>query len=120
MNNFQLLVLDVLQDDVVPELKITDAKIVLQESIPFLQATFPNQTSLSTKQRFSFAILSACCSKIIISTKKFRWAQHYGELQLGQVFETYCKWKQLPEVECVMATKLHEEVQTYSSEDVLK
>ena len=122
-NGFQLLVLNVLHHDVLPGLRIVDidAKSILEVSVKILMTSFPQQTT-STKELFCFAILNTCCSKITISADNFHWAQHYAELQLGKVFETYCKWNSLSDEKCIMAAKLHENVhEAYSSsKDILK
>lgn len=125
-NDFQQLVLDVLHHDVVPELRTTgtevldaNSKTALRESVELLLNHFSWQTLLSTKQSFCFAILNACCSKITISKENFDWVQHYGELNLGLLFEKYCKWNDLLHDQCIIDTKLPDHILAHS-EDLQK
>ena len=115
-SGIQVLLLDILRANVVPKIGL-DATM-LKESIQLISNSFPSKSS--AKEFFCFSILSACCSSIPISKENFQWAQYYTDLQLGRVFATYCKRKQLSDEECVMAAKLSKEVQAYSSEDILK
>ena len=119
--------LGVLRREVVPDIhhKTLDNnfKTLLNESVRLLKNNLSWLTSLSTKQRFCWGILTTCCSKINISTENFDWAHHYGsiftnDLKLGVVFSTYCTGRKLPKEQRIITARLPDEIQTHPSEDL--
>ena len=123
--------LDVLRREVVPEMKAihqgTDSnfKTLLNESVRLLRNDLGWLTSLSTKQRFCWGILTTCCSKINISLENFDWVHHYcsifpGDTKLGVIFSTYCTGRKLPDDKRIIATSLPDEIRTHPSEDLRK
>lgn len=128
-DDFQQLVLDVLRREVVPEMRSihmdTNFRTLLNESVRSLKSNLNWLTSLSTKQRFCWGILTTCCSKINISMENFDWSHHYSsifpnDLKLGVVFSTYCTGRKLPNDQRIIATHLPDEIRTHPSEDLRK
>ena len=100
-------------------------RTLLSESVRSLRSNLGWLTSLSTKQRFCWGILTTCCSKINISMENFDWALHYSaifpnDLKLGVVFSTYCTGRKLPQEQRVIAAQLPDEIRTHPFEDLRK
>lgn len=100
-NGFQLLVLNMLCVELVPEPlrgRIVDVKFkaLLSNSISLLNQDLGWLTSVSTKQEFCWGVLATCCSKIIISSGNINWIDEYSALikdvDLGLIFKT-CREK---------------------------
>ena len=128
-DDFQQLVLDVLQRAVVPELRAVSGgkmdsnfKQLITETVRFLRGNLSWLTSLSAKQRFCWGILSTCCSKIAIANDHFEWVHHYStifvDLQLGLVYTTYCTGKKLSNEDRIITSQLPKDIQTNPSEDM--
>lgn len=100
-------------------------KTLLNESVRLLKSNLGWLTSLSTKQRFCWGILTTCCSKINISTENFDWTHHYCSIfsndpKLGVVFSTYCTGRKLPNDQRVVVANLPDEIRSHRSEDLHK
>lgn len=131
-DEFQLLVLDVLCCEVVPELKTThhegvdnNFRTLLNKSVHLLKYNLNWLTTLSAKQRFCWGILATCCSKISISTQNFNWVHLYtsifsNDMKLGVVFCTYCTGKSLPTDQCNMAIQLPDDIRRHPLEDLCR
>ena len=113
-NEFQLLLLEVLHIDVVQKMKTmkvdNNFKSALKESIKQLK-NLELCAVVSNQQTFCWAILSACCSRVKVSSENSAWAEHYynDRLDLGAVFSVYCKEKKLTDDECIIITELPDE-----------
>lgn len=131
MNQLQLLVLEELRHNVLPELKISRNKEVeacfraaVRKSLEELlrvNLDWLATGTLSVKRRFFWGILATYCSKITISEENLDWTQHYfisRDLNLGVVFREYCRFRQLPSDECIVTTELPYEVQACRSNDL--
>lgn len=126
MNQLQLLVLEVLHHRVLPKLRMTrneevDAsfRAVLRKSVELLRNDLSWLKTFSVKHTFCWGILAAYCSKITFSND-LDWTRHYfisKDLNLGLVFTAYCTWKQLPNDQRIITTKLPDEI-IYKSEDL--
>ena len=99
-NEFQLLVLNMLCVELVPEPlrgRKVDVKFkaLLLKSVSLLNqdlCRLGRLTSISTKQEFCWGVLATCCSKIIISKDNLYWVEDYSALirdvDLGLIFKT--------------------------------
>lgn len=103
-------------------MKVNDSfKTALKESIRQLN-NLGWSSLLSTQQNFCWAILTACCFRIKVTTEHFDWAERYYSegLKLGAVFSAYCTEKKLTNDQCIIGTKLPDEMQSHPSEDLRK
>ena len=105
-DEFQALVLAVLQKEVVPKLKmlqgkesLSDATVkgVLTKSVTELCKNLNWLTSLSPKQGFCWGIVATCSSKIPVREDSLLWLQDYDYLinQLCHVYKAYCNGQEL-------------------------
>ena len=100
-DEFQQIVLSVVQKEVVPEFKTLQGKEaltstmlneVLKISVTELCRNLSWLTSLTAKQGFCWGIVATCCAKITLTADSFDWVHDYQFLisQLGHVYKAYC------------------------------
>lgn len=100
-DEFQGLVLAVLQKEVVPEFKIlqgeeslSNAAVqgILKSSVTELCRNLNWLTSLSPKQGLCWGIVATFCSKIPVKVESLNWIQDYEYLlhQLCHIYKAYC------------------------------
>ena len=119
-----MIILDIVLKEAVTELKAawskkfdTDFKSLLKDSICLLKNDLSWVTSVSPKQKLCWGILSTCCCMIPTSTEDLKWTFHYSpiinELQLGQIYQTYCTSKKL-----LYSRELPQEIVLHPSKDL--
>ena len=129
IHQLQLLVLEELRLNVLPELKISRNKefeacfkaAVRKSMEELLHVSLDWLPTLSIKRRFFWGILVTYCCKITISEDNLDWTQHYfisKDLNLGLVFKEYCRFRRLSGDACIVTDKLPGEVQNYPSKDL--
>lgn len=128
MTDLQLLVLEKLHQDVLPELRITrnvevDScfKAMLRKSVDFLRSSLNWLATVSAKQRFCWGILANYCYNIVISKDTLEWARHYfisKDLNLGLVFSDYCTFRCLTNNQRMIDTELPKEIQDHQLDDL--
>ena len=112
-DEFQQLVLAVVQREVVPERevlqkeKLTASPLcnVLHEIVITLYKDLSWLQSLTTKQNFYWGIIASCCEKIPIAKQQFEWVQLYEYVIscVGMIYNMYCKCEQLEEGKCLLS-----------------
>ena len=127
-DDFQQLILGVLQKEVIPELKGIDTaraagsnfQVVLQAAVNTLCKNLTWIKDLTTKQKFCWGLVAACCSKINIAQENLDWVHNYDKLlqQVGYVFYVYCSGRKLTESQCILIEQLPEEIAANPSEDI--
>lgn len=98
-NEFQGLVLAVLQDEIVPEFKIlrgkqspsATVKYVLTKSVTELCKNLNWLTSVSPKQAFYWRIVTTLSSQIPVTADSFSWIEYYDYLinKLCNIYKYY-------------------------------
>ena len=129
-NDLQLIVVDVLSHELVPELDsqasqnkelVTNFKPALKQSLQVLtgSTSFLTDTSSSMKRRLSWGVVGTCCTRISATMDNFDWACHHSSVikDLGQVFGQYCAEKDLIGDGQIIATELPDEILDLSSEE---
>ena len=127
-DEFQQLVLGVVQREVVPEIKEDQFKngplcSVLREVVTTLSDDLSWLQATTIKQNFYWGIVASCCEKIPITTKNFEWFHLYESVItcLGSIYNSYCTEKNLPEYKCLLSAKeFPQEVAHSPSEDIKK
>ena len=130
-DEFQQLILNVLQREVIPEFKVlkdidSDAaenfRFVLQEAVGHLCKDLDWLQALTTKQKFCWGIVAACCSKIFVSIENFEWVHSYDKVmvKLGRIYFTYCNGKKLADEKKIITAGLPSDIQHNPSPDVKK
>lgn len=131
-DEFQQLVLAVVQKEVIPELKdlqgaesVSNATLhsVLREMVSTLWKDLSWLQALTTKQQFYWGIVASCCGKIPITAKQLDWVHTYGFFikQLGYMYTAYCREKKLTPKQCFLsADALPQEIVDSPSEDIRK
>ena len=77
---------------------------------------------LSSRLTFCWGVISSCCSKTLVSDS-FEWITSYSRVirQLGRVYGTYCRQRELKNSECILAVNsLPSDVEDCPSSDVRK
>ena len=115
-DEFQQLVLAVIQREVIPDVKALQREkfisssplyTLFQEIVTTLSQDLSWMQALTVKQNFYWGIIASCCEKIPISEKHFGWV-HLYELVikwLGNIYSSYCKWKELSEEEGLLSAE---------------
>ena len=113
-DEFQQLVLAVIQREVIPDVKALQREKFIpssplyglfQEMVNTLSQDFSWLLSLTVKQSFYWGIIASCCEKIPVTEKNFEWV-HLYELVikwLGNIYNSYCEWKKLQEDKCLLS-----------------
>lgn len=125
-DDFQQLILGVLQKEFIPESKVlhnidkaagTNFQVVLQGAVNTLCKDLTWTRSLTMKQKFCWGLVAACCSKIKISREDLDWVHSYGKLLqlVGYVFNVYCSGRKLMGI---IIEQLPQEIETSLSEDI--
>ena len=104
-DEFQQLVLVVVQKEVVPDFRAPQEESlhtspmysVLQLIVTTLCIDFSWLQALSVKQHFCWGIVTSCCDKIPITNEHFTWAYLYNSAItcLADIYNSYCNWKHL-------------------------
>ena len=113
-DEFQQLVLEVVQREVVPEFKDLQGEksissrpldSMLHETVAKLCNDLSWMQALTTKQQFCWGIIASCCGKIPINKEHFGWVHLYGSVvrRLGCIYNSYCKGNKLPEDKCLLS-----------------
>ena len=129
-DEFQQLVLGVVQREVTSEIKnLTEATIpsplynVLHVAVATLCRDLSWLQTLTTKQRFCWAIIASFCKKIPVYKDQLDWVNLYNYLvtHLGYIYKSYCAGKKLPEEKCLLpAEGFPQEIVHSPSEDIRK
>ena len=107
-DEFQGLVLAVLQKEVVPDFRILRGELSFSD--PTVECVVTNSvtelcrdpirvTCLSPKQTFYWGIVATFSSKIPVTVESFSWIQDYNYLinQLCHIYKFYCNEQGIPE-----------------------
>ncbi len=125
MSEFQLLVLSVLQDELIPESRNLQTPIrntilpILEDTIGHLCYDIGWLTEATPHHTFAFKMVSVCCSRIIIN-ETLSWMETYGDIvaRLGRVYHSYCTAKGLLKEECLIS-EVPEEVKGIARPEVI-
>ena len=120
-----------LPKEVIPELNVlqgidtaasTNFQNILLRTVDILCEDLSWVGAPTMKQKFHWGLVSACCSKINISHKDWDWVYNYGKvlMPICEVFNFYCKGKELTEDNIIIIEQLPPEIETSSSEDILR
>ena len=114
-DEFQQLVLSVIQREVIPGVKALQENFIfscpLYSVIRVIVTTLSQDhswlQSLSLKQEFHWGIIASCCEKIPITGKHFEWVHLFKSvvMRLCHVYSSYCHGKGLPEDKCLLSAK---------------
>ena len=118
-NNFQRLILGVLQKEVIPEIQVPISS--LDGPVNTLSKDLSWLKELTTKQKFCWGLVAACCSKINIRRENLDWVHSYDiEVlkKVGYIYMVYCSGRKLTESQCVIIEQLPEEVAKHPNEDI--
>ena len=118
-----------LQKEVIPEFKVLQGidtatgynfQMVLQGAVNTLCKDLSWLKELTTKQKFCWGLVAACCSKINISRENLDWVHSYDKVlkQVGFIYTIYCSGRRLPENQCIIIEQLPEEVVKNPNEDI--
>lgn len=129
-DEFQQLVLAVVQKVVVPELKnLQGDKMIPSPLYGILHVTVTTLCedlswlqTLTTKQQFCWGIVASCCEKIPVAKEQFDWIKLYKFLitNLGYIYKSYCTHKKLTEEKCLLSAEFPQEIAHSPSEDIRK
>ena len=127
MNQFQLLVLDIIAHEVVPDLhpypQNNSFKVLIHYVVNFLKVNLDWLAEHSPKDRLCWGILSACTSKIAVNKDRFQWMKNYGAVisnfDLGAVYQTFCDGQLLTQ-HFVITDSLPSLITSHSSSDLQK
>ena len=77
---------------------------------------------LTTKQKFCWGLVAACCSKINIGRENLDWVHSYDKVlkTVGYIYTVYCIGRKLAENQCNIIEQLPEEVAKHPNEDIKK
>ena len=113
-DEFQQLVLEVIQREMIPDFKVLQQENFIQNSLLYsvlhdtvttLCKDFNGLQALTIKQDFYWGIIGSCCEKIPITREEFDWVHLYASVVtcLGKIYNSYCKKKNLQENECLLS-----------------
>jgi len=129
-DEFQQLVLEVLQKEVVPEIKnlegdktISSIYGVLDVTVTTLCRDLSWLQILTMKQQFCWGIIASCCETIPVAKEQLQWIHSYEFLitTLGNIYNSYCAGKKLPADKClVLLEGFPDEIAYSPSEDIRK
>lgn len=112
-DEFQQLVLEVVQRAVISEFKALQTKeftssrlcSVLHVMVTSLSKDLSWLQAPTTMQQFYWGIIASCCETIHISKTQFEWVHLYESAItcLGHIYTSYCKEKELPEDKCLLS-----------------
>ena len=119
------------QREIIPESKalqgtqtITNNSLhsALQLTVPHLRGDLSWLQDLSTKQRFCWGLVAACCAKIPVAQDHFDWVHSYSYVigQLGYLFTTYCTARKLGDEEKILSKAFPREIARSRSDDIRK
>ena len=125
------MMLNVVSRRMVPDLETRQMKLMdknfmnlVLEIVSFIKDDLSWLTSLSTKQYFCWKVIATCCSKMMVYKGDLEWAYSYSSFlttsELGHVYRSFCKSKNLLFGQCLIHTGLPHEVQTHPSKDLLR
>ena len=128
-DEFQQLVLEVVQREVVPEVKDLQGQTtipsplygVLHVAVTTLCRDLSWLQALTTKQRFCWDFIASCCKKIPVAKEQFDWVRSYKYLitHLGYIYDSYRAGKKLPEEKCLLSAEgFPNEIACSPSEDI--
>ena len=131
-DDFQQLVLMIVQREVIPEFKalqgntfVTGSPLysVLHETVVTLAQNLSWLQALTMKQDFYWGIIASCCEKIPITEEEFEWVDSYESAIacLGGVYRSYCEKKKFPRDKCLLCTEdFPQEITLSPSEHIKK
>ena len=124
MSEFQLLVLSVLQQELIPESR--NLQTPIKESIlPIIEDTIGHLcydaswlTEVTPHQKFAFNMVGVCCSRVAVN-ETLDWMESYSDViaRLGKVYHCYCTAKGLLKEECLISD-IPEDVKKLNSPEV--
>ena len=110
MSEFQLLVLSVLREELIPESR--NLQTPIKESIkPILEDTIGHLcydanwlSEVTAHHQFAFGMVAVCCSRVNVN-ETLNWMDSYGDVisRLGCIYQSYCTAKGLLREECVIS-----------------
>lgn len=129
-DEFQQLVLAVVQRGVIPDIKALQGEEFVSSSslysmlhltVTILCKDLSWLQALSMKQQFCWGIIASCCAKIPISEKHLEWVLLYESVItcLSRIYNLYCTWKELPKDKCLLSADEYPQ-ETVHSEDIKK
>ena len=102
-DEFQQLVLMVVEEEVVPDFQTPQEGSIssspMYSVLQLIVTTLCKDTSWlqapSMKQQFCWGIVTSCCGKIPITKEHFMWAYLYNSAItcLAGIYNSHCKWK---------------------------
>jgi hypothetical protein len=128
----------VLQKEVIPEFKVLQAvgtatgagdggmgssfQSVLEGAVTTLVKDLSWLKELTTKQKFCWGLVAACCSKINIGRDNLDWVHSYDKVlkKVVNIYTVYCNGRRLTESQCIIIEQLPEEVAKHPVEDIKK
>ena len=128
-DEFQLLILTILHQEVIPEFKALQElesnsarnfRAVLKYSIDYLRRDLGWLQALTAKQAFCWGLVTSCCSRVRVVPDHFEWLHNYSYVisELSKIFNAYCTGKKLSEEESVIVNVFPEDVELNHSDDV--
>ena len=122
-----------LQKEVIPEFKILQAvstgtgvgsnfQSVLEGAINTIIKDLTWLMELTTKQRFCWSLVTACCWKMNIGRENLDWVHSYDKVlkKVGYIYTVYCNERKLTESQCIIIEQLPEEIANHPNEDIKK
>ncbi len=124
MSEFQLLVLSVLQEELIPESRNLQTPIrdyikpILEDTIGHLSYDTTWLTEVTSHHKFAFGMVGVCCSRVIVK-ETLDWMQSYSDVikRIGIIYQCYCSSKGLLKEEC-MITEIPEDVKKINCPEV--
>ena len=95
---------------------------VLEGAVTTLVRDLTWLKELTTKQKFCWGLVAACCSKINIGHENLDWVHSYDKVlrKVGHIFTVYCSGRRLTEGQCIIIEQLPEEIAKHPVEDIKK
>ena len=124
MSAFQLLVLSVLQEELIPESRNLQTPIresiipILEDTIGHLSYDISWVTEVTSHHKFCFGMVGVCCSRVVVK-ETLDWMESYSDVikRLGNIYQCYCRSKGLLKEEC-MITELPEDVKQINCPEI--
>ena len=119
-----------LHKEVIPEFEVLQAVStdgeegsnfqLLEEAVYTLVKDLTWLKELTTKQKFCWSLVAACCSKINIGRENLDWVHSYDKVlkKVGYIYTVYCNGRKLTESQCVIIEQLPEEIAKHPNKDI--
>ena len=130
-DEFQQLVLIVVQREVIPDFKALQVQEFVSGSLLYsalsevVNTLCKSPTCLqapTTRQNFCWGIIASCCEKIHIVSEDFEWVDLYKSAItcLGKIYVSYCKQKNLPEDKRLLPAEGYSQEITHNPSEHIK